>query len=241
MGPEFSRGCHEWEGVPKGDSVLFVSKVSKSVPCAGYPVIEDVWLVTKPDKVFQIIGDLQLPLEWKSSKESEAGKGLPPESPKIIRPKYHVNSDGSCEERVITLRPGDIYEHVPCPSSVVVLSNVQVTKLSGIELGVDSGARSTEAIKEVILEHVGEIRRLHERYLKKNPNKHLELVLQFSINSSGDIVAIRLVTSNTQNKRFDDRIKDKVRRMKFKRAPTGLCEVSYSIVYKRQERAEAIP
>jgi len=52
--PEYPKGCLQWMGSPKGDSVLFVPQLSKAARCAEAPAVEEKWMVTKPNKVFLV-------------------------------------------------------------------------------------------------------------------------------------------------------------------------------------------
>lgn len=73
--PEYPKGCLEWKGTRKGDSVLFVPRLSKAARCAEAPAVEEKWMVTKPNKVFLAEEDGRVALESFLPVEEESHDG----------------------------------------------------------------------------------------------------------------------------------------------------------------------
>ena len=86
---------------------------------------------------------------------------------------------------------------------------------SDIDMGQESGQRSTESILRVIRQHTPGLRHTYNKYLKTNPGFKGKITLKFAIAPSGSIVELTIVGSTTGVSDFDQEIRDKVRTWKF--------------------------
>jgi len=86
---------------------------------------------------------------------------------------------------------------------------------SDIDMGQESGQRSTESILRVIRQHTPGLRHTYNKYLKTNPGFKGKITLKFAIAPSGSIVELTIVGTTTGVAEFDQEIRDKVRTWKF--------------------------
>jgi len=86
---------------------------------------------------------------------------------------------------------------------------------SDIDMGQESGQRSTESILRVIRQHTPGLRHTYNKYLKTNPGFKGKITLKFAIAPSGSIVELTIVGTTTGVNDFDQEIRDKVRTWKF--------------------------
>jgi TonB family protein len=86
---------------------------------------------------------------------------------------------------------------------------------SDIDMGQESGQRSTESILRVIRQHTPGLRHTYNKYLKTNPGFKGKITLKFAIAPSGSIVELTIVGSTTGINDFDQEIREKVRTWKF--------------------------
>ena len=111
---------------------------------------------------------------------------------------------------------------------------VRPPRPTDITLGEDVGSRSPESILRVIRGAVGGFQYTYQKYLKKNEALGGKVSLKFTIAPSGDIVAIKVVDSNTGDTELDEEILDKARRMKFDAIEKGNVTVTYAFILDRQ-------
>jgi TonB family protein len=86
---------------------------------------------------------------------------------------------------------------------------------SDIDMGFESGQRSTESILRVIRQHTPGLRHTYNRYLKTNPGFRGKVTLKFSIAPSGSIVELTIVGTTTGVSEFDEEVRKKVRSWRF--------------------------
>ena len=86
---------------------------------------------------------------------------------------------------------------------------------SDIDMGQESGQRSTESILRVIRQHTPGLRHTYNKYLKTNPGFKGKITLKFAIAPSGSIVELTIVGTTTGVSEFDQEVRDKVRTWKF--------------------------
>jgi TonB family protein len=84
-----------------------------------------------------------------------------------------------------------------------------------IDMGQESGQRSTESILRVIRQHTPGLRHTYNKHLKTNPGFKGKVTLRFSIAPSGSIVQLTIVGSTTGVSAFDQEILGKVRSWRF--------------------------
>jgi TonB family protein len=86
---------------------------------------------------------------------------------------------------------------------------------SDIDMGQESGQRSTESILRVIRQHTPGLRHTYNKYLKTNPGFKGKITLKFAIAPSGSIVELTIVGTTTGVNDFDQEIREKVRTWRF--------------------------
>jgi len=86
---------------------------------------------------------------------------------------------------------------------------------SDIDLGQESGQRSTESILRVIRQHTPGLRHTFNKFLKLNPGFKGKVTLKFTIAPSGAIVDLAVVSSTTGVPDFDKDVRDKVKTWRF--------------------------
>lgn len=86
---------------------------------------------------------------------------------------------------------------------------------SDIDMGQESGQRSTESILRVIRQHTPGLRHTYNKHLKVHPGFKGKVTLKFSIAPSGSIVQLTIVGTTTGVSGFDSEIVDKVRSWRF--------------------------
>lgn len=86
---------------------------------------------------------------------------------------------------------------------------------SDIDMGQESGQRSTESILRVIRQHTPGLRHTYNKYLKTNPGFKGKVTLKFAIAPSGSIVELTIMGTTTGVSEFDQEVRNKVRTWKF--------------------------
>jgi TonB family protein len=86
---------------------------------------------------------------------------------------------------------------------------------SDIDMGQESGQRSTESILRVIRQHTPGLRHTYNKYLKTNPGFKGKVTLKFSIAPSGSIVELTIVSTTTGVADFDEEIRGSVKTWRF--------------------------
>lgn len=86
---------------------------------------------------------------------------------------------------------------------------------SDIDMGQESGQRSTESILRVIRQHTPGLRHTYNKYLKTNPGFKGKVTLKFAIAPSGSIVELTIMGTTTGVSEFDQEVRNKVRTWRF--------------------------
>jgi TonB family protein len=86
---------------------------------------------------------------------------------------------------------------------------------SDIDMGQESGQRSTESILRVIRQHTPGLRHTYNKFLKTNPGFKGKVTLKFSIAPSGAIVELTITGTTTGVAEFDQEVRDKVKAWRF--------------------------
>lgn len=86
---------------------------------------------------------------------------------------------------------------------------------SDIDMGQESGQRSTESILRVIRQHTPGLRHTYNKFLKTNPGFKGKVTMKFAIAPSGAIVELTIVGTTTGVAEFDSEIRDNVRMWRF--------------------------
>jgi TonB family protein len=94
-------------------------------------------------------------------------------------------------------------------------AGLHAPQASEIDLGEESGQRSTESIVSVIRQHTPGLRHTFEKYLKMQPGFKGKVTFRFTIAASGSIIELSIVSSTTGSNEFDQEIRDKVKSWRF--------------------------
>jgi TonB family protein len=86
---------------------------------------------------------------------------------------------------------------------------------SDIDMGQETGQRSTESILRVIRQHTPGLRHTYNKFLKTNPGFKGKVTLKFTIAPSGSIIELALMSSTTGVSEFDQEIRNKVKTWRF--------------------------
>ncbi len=86
---------------------------------------------------------------------------------------------------------------------------------SDIDMGQESGQRSTESILRVIRQHTPGLRHTYNKYLKLNPGFKGKVTLKFTIAPSGSIIELSIISTTTGVVEFDQEVRDKVKSWHF--------------------------
>jgi TonB family protein len=92
---------------------------------------------------------------------------------------------------------------------------LKAPRASDIDMGQESGQRSTESILRVIRQHTPGLRHTYNKHLKTNPGFKGKVTLKFSIAPSGSIVELTIVGTTTGVPEFDQEIRNKVKSWRF--------------------------
>jgi len=116
-------------------------------------------------------------------------------------------------------------------SNVVVSGNTKLTgrKTTTVNSTLPTSrnrskrARSTgwsdEEIQLVFQKNISAIYAIHRRALRNDPGLHGIILLKITINASGKVIKISIISSETNNKSLDKRIKLRVKRFNFSAKP----------------------
>ncbi len=94
-------------------------------------------------------------------------------------------------------------------------AGLKAPSASDIDMGQESGARSTESILRVIRTHTPGLRHTYNKYLKTNPGFKGKVTMKFTIAPSGSIIELVVVASTTGVSDFDSEIRDQIKSWKF--------------------------
>ena len=92
---------------------------------------------------------------------------------------------------------------------------LKVPSASDIDMGQESGQRSTESILRVIRQHQPGLRHTYTKFLKINPGFKGKVTLKFAIAPSGSIVELTIVSSTTGVSEFDQEVRGNVKTWRF--------------------------
>jgi TonB family protein len=82
-------------------------------------------------------------------------------------------------------------------------------------------ARSKEEIMQVVNTNMSSLRKIYNKYLEQKPGFGGKIIIKFTINPSGDIISINIVSSETGYPDFDNAIKDAIITWKWKAIKSG--------------------
>jgi TonB family protein len=85
----------------------------------------------------------------------------------------------------------------------------------------EAGSRSKEDVMQVINANTPDLKKIYNQYLKQNPGFGGKVTIKFTIDASGKIIDIKIISSTTGNVKFDKAIKDNVATWKWKAIKSG--------------------
>lgn len=115
------------------------------------------------------------------------------------------------------------------------IGNLECTWKKGWD-SIDKGTRSPESILRVIRNHINEFQHIYTYYLGQDPNVGGKIQLTFTIDHSGDIIAISVHSSNIKNTKLLDAIKYKATLMKFDPIKRGQVTVTYALILQSNDQ-----
>ena len=110
--------------------------------------------------------------------------------------------------------------------------HVKIPSLSDIKVKNENGAnRFASDIMKIIRQRTPGLHFVYDKYLKKNPGFHGKITLKFTIAPEGKITDVSIVTSSTQNSKFDAKIQQLVGSWVFHRVKSGNTIVSIPFTF----------
>ena len=92
-------------------------------------------------------------------------------------------------------------------------------------------SRSASDVMKVFRQRTPGLRHVYNRYLKKNPGFQGKITLKFTIAPKGEITDVSIVSSTTQNRKFDTEIQRYVSRWKFHKIKSGKTTVTIPLTF----------
>ena len=100
--------------------------------------------------------------------------------------------------------------------------NVERPSLSDFKVENKKGANRTASdIMKIVRRRAPGLRHVYNNYLKKNPGFQGKITLKFTIAPKGEITDVSIVSSTTQNSKFDAEIQQLVGSWGFRRVKSG--------------------
>ncbi len=98
---------------------------------------------------------------------------------------------------------------------------------SSITGDAEGGGRSKEEIRRVVLKHLGGLKYLYNKYLKKNPNLKGKITVKMVIAPSGKVIKVVILESTLNCPDLEREIVRAIKRWRFRRIPKGTVTVIY--------------
>ena len=118
------------------------------------------------------------------------------------------------------------------PKNIKYRGDVKIPSLSDIKVKNKKGAnRSASDIIKIARRRAPGLRHVYNRYLKKNPGFQGKITLKFTIAPKGEITDVSIVSSTTQNSKFDAEIQQLVGSWVFLRVKSGETIVSIPFTF----------
>jgi protein TonB len=114
-----------------------------------------------------------------------------------------------------------------------VTSNIK-SKSSGKVTGKSTGqgrtaTRSAEEVEQVFQKNKGAIFSIYNRALRKNPSLEGKLVVELTIAPNGNVIKVRIISSELGDKKLERKLVLKIKKFKFASAKVSQVTVSYPI------------
>ncbi len=92
--------------------------------------------------------------------------------------------------------------------------------------------RNNQAINKVVSSNKASIRRSYEKYLNRNPDLAGKITIQFTIASSGKVIAIKLIENTTKNIELGKEIARKIKMWRFEAISAGDVSITYPFIFR---------
>ena len=116
------------------------------------------------------------------------------------------------------------------PMKIVYKGNVKIPSVRDIDLKNEN--RTAPDIIKIIRQRAPGLRYIYNKHLKKNPGLEGQITLKFTIVPNGEIFDISIVSSTTQNQKFDAEIQQNVSRWIFPKIKSGNATVTIPFTFK---------
>lgn len=107
----------------------------------------------------------------------------------------------------------------------------QVDTQQSSDVKVTGNNRMAADIMKVVKQRTPALRNIYNKYLEKDPAFEGKVVLKFTIGTNGDVLSISIVSSSTNNDKFDKEIKKKVSSWNFGKAEGGNTTVTIPFTF----------
>ncbi len=109
------------------------------------------------------------------------------------------------------------------------LESVQETKKTVAKQSRNSSSRSEEEIELVFQKNKGAIFSIYNRELRKDPSLEGKVVVELTIDPSGVVTQVKIISSELGNKSLEKKLVLKIKRFKFAKADVPQITVTYPI------------
>ncbi len=103
------------------------------------------------------------------------------------------------------------------------------------KVGKMAGGRSRPSIMRIVRRNMTALRYAYNSQLLKTPDIKGKIVVKWSIDASGKVISCRIVSSTMNNKAFEEIVRKKISRWKFKRinVPGDVTSITYPFVFQK--------
>jgi len=111
---------------------------------------------------------------------------------------------------------------------------VKVERLGSVKGSKEAvGARSEESLRDVLVQNMGRLTYIYNKYLKRNPEFRGELRLEVTIGQDGRVKNVIVLSSSMGNPNFEREIVAAVRHFRYDPISRGNVRVEYPIVFNK--------
>ena len=111
---------------------------------------------------------------------------------------------------------------------------VKVERLGSVSGSKEAvGARSEESLRDVLVQSMGRLTYIYNKYLKRNPKFRGELRLEITIASDGRVANVVVLSSSMGDPNFEREVVAAVRRFRYDPISRGSVKVVYPIVFSK--------
>ena len=97
------------------------------------------------------------------------------------------------------------------------------------------GWRSEQSIRDVIISYMGLVTYTYNRHLKLDPELGGKVVMEITIESTGNVTNCKVISSTVNNNNFENELKNVIKTFKFKPIPEGQIRVQNPFVFYRRD------